>query len=84
MKNYTTHFIKEGDVINGLGGYLEIDHYNGSWLFYADEYVIIDGDGDADFVGRNGFTAEEIAHYMKELDGRNHKVFYAGCDDEEE
>lgn len=84
MRNYTTHYIKEGDIINGLGGYLEIDHYSGSGLFYANEYEIIDGDGNVEFVGRFPFTARDIEHYMKDLDGRNHKVFYAGIDDEDE
>ena len=84
MKNYTTHFIKEGDVIDGLGGYLEIDHYNGSGLYYANEYEIIDGDGNVEFVGNNPFTSGDIEHYMRDADGRNHKVFYAGCEDDPE
>ena len=68
--------IKNGDMITTLSGYELVTGYNGS-IVYTDSYIHSEDDPDKLIKdGERMLTLDEIGHLMKEVDGRNHKVWY--------
>lgn len=63
-----TEWLKVGDTVNTLAGWLVITGFNGS-IAYCDEFE----DGEETSV-ETMLTPEEIGHRMRELDGKNHHV----------
>ena len=72
-------YIKKGSIIDTLFGTIEVTGYNGSIVYGIErEY---DEEGNVEREEETRLTLNEIGHLMKEVDGRNHKVWY---DEEEE
>lgn len=63
-----TEWLKVGDTVNTLTGWLVITSFNGS-IAYCDEFE--DGGETAT---ETMLTPEEIGNRMREIDGRNHHI----------
>lgn len=63
-----TEWLKVGDTVNTLVGWLVITGFNGS-IAYCDEFE----DGEEIPEGLM-LTPEEIGHKMREIDGENHHI----------
>ncbi len=71
--------ITKGSIIDTFFGTIEVTGYNGSIVYGIErEY---DEEGNVEREEETRLTLNEIGHMMKEVDGRNHKVWY---DEEEE
>lgn len=55
--------------------------YNGSVVF-VNEYIAND-EGECELNGERILTEREIAHIMKDVDGKNHTVYYQQDEEEE-
>lgn len=70
--------ITAGDHIDTTTGYFEIKGGDYGGIVYVDEYLIDEAGNEELWESTHDIpmTTEEIEAYMREADGRNHKVIY--------
>ena len=77
-----TEYITKGTTIDTVTGYIKILGYNGSGLFDCNIHDLNDDNQYA--TERRYLTARDIQSYMKEVDGKNHKIEWEEPEEEGE
>lgn len=72
--------IKEGFRFNSSEGYVECCNYNGS-IVYCTEYECDEEGYETGKTYARMLTLNEIAQYLKDEDGKNHKVMWEDSDE---
>ena len=65
--------IKEGSSFETINGYINVDLINEDGLCYCHQFIM-DMDGNVAMDMFDTLTANDIAEYLKEIDGQDYEV----------
>lgn len=75
-------YVTVGTTIDTLVGYIKVLGYNGNGLFDCNIHEL--DDNSQYTTERRYLTASDIQSYMKEVDGKNHKIEWEEPEEEGE